>query len=203
MAEQSYSIERDLKEAQAMVDGLEDYVQRDDLYVQLGGMFGSGSLPSLTIGALLMRLRRLQALGDRLSPAQRKQLDDVQARHDAIRREWRLHYTEKMAREAKSRLDAMRTFFEECGKDPNMCAGAYLPEALRRTISQELALALEGLNENTTDLKAKMRDTDMKLRRFAPPGEFIWDRTLEPVYPQPTFWWLYARPQAVSRSSSD
>ena len=50
MAEQKFSIERDVKEAQAMAAALVPYVYEDELYGRIGM-----NMPSLTIGALLMR----------------------------------------------------------------------------------------------------------------------------------------------------
>ncbi len=194
MPEQKYSVERDLKEAKEMADALDTYVRGDELYGRIGGVFGGGAMPSTTVGALLMRLRRLRALENRLSPAQRAELDQIEARHDAVRNEWQLHYSEKLNREANSRLDAMNHFFEECNNSPGLCAGNYLPEALRRTIVQEIARSMEGGGTASGDLTAKMRQVDSKLRRFAQPSDFIWDPALRDAYPQNPYWWLYARP---------
>ena len=97
-------------------------------------------------------------------------------------------------REAHSRLDAIKHFFEECANDPRLCANVYLPEALRRTVVQEIALALEGGYTDTRELPKKMRETDARLRRYTQPADFLWDAALEPVYPRDQFAWLYARP---------
>jgi hypothetical protein len=54
-------LERDLNEARDMANGLADYVRGDQLYGSVGGgLFGSGNKPALTVGALLLRLRRLR-----------------------------------------------------------------------------------------------------------------------------------------------
>ncbi|MBL8130969.1 MAG: hypothetical protein JNL42_03855 [Anaerolineae bacterium] len=200
MSETLYSAERDLKEARAMVEGLADYVQEEPLYGRTrGGMFGSGSMPALTIGALQMRLRRLRALDLGLSPAQRDQLSQIERQHDAARSEWRNHYLEKMHREGESRLKAMNTFFEECLDDPRQCPNIYLPEALRRTIVQEIALALTHMGEGHDELIKAMRRVDGKLRSVVQPCEFVWAAELETVYPAAEFWWLHAKPPRVDR----
>jgi hypothetical protein len=142
-----------------------------------------------------MRLRRLQALRDRMTASQQQALDDLVARHQTIRKDWQLHYGQKMLREAKSRLDTMEHFFDECNHDPRSCVGGYKPEALRRTIVQEIAGAAQELSLETGELKEKMRHADAMLRRYAQPDGFLWDRILEPVYPQDTFSWLWALPQ--------
>lgn len=195
MSEQSYSIKRDLEEAEAMANGLEDYVRGSDLYGKTGGGFFS-RMPSLTIGALLMRLRRLDALRDGMTDSQRQQLEQVKAQHEKIRKEWAIHYHEKLVREAHSRLDSMSHFFEECRDNPRLCASAYPPEALKRTIVQEIADTLENTyGVDSKELPAKLRATDSKLRRYAQAADFQWDAALREVYPQERYWWLYAKPQ--------
>jgi hypothetical protein len=94
MGEQNYSVEQDLKEAQAMADGLDRYVTEEQLYstVGSGGFFGGGKMPSLTIGALLMRIRRLHALSDRLNDEQKQQLQAITDQNAKVHKEWRLHY---------------------------------------------------------------------------------------------------------------
>ncbi|MEL6526404.1 MAG: hypothetical protein AAFQ07_11920, partial [Chloroflexota bacterium] len=69
----SYDINKDLKEAKAMADGLADYLRGDVLYGSTQGGFFS-RMPSLTVGALLMRLRRLDALRTNMMDSDRRTL---------------------------------------------------------------------------------------------------------------------------------
>lgn len=196
MAEHGYSVSKDLREAEAMVKALESYVQGDALYgsVGLGGFFSMGSTPSLTLGALLMRIRRLNVLKDQLNDEQREKLTKIEHLNAEARDEWRVHYDRKLHREALSRLDAMTTFFEECHNDPKLCARVYGPEANRRTIVQEIIIAMEDLGLEHDDVKEKMRSIDSRLRRYVSPDEFFWDSQVQPAYPERPFWWLYQRP---------
>lgn len=194
MSETSYSTALDLKEAQAMADGLEEYVRGNELYGRAGGFFSLSQMPSLTVGALRMRLRRLAAQRDQLSSEQAAQLDGVMFAHDRARREWRRHYDEKMEREARSRLKAMETFFEELRDNPRIAASSYLPEAMRRTIVEELLIAMREADLNVEAIERDARAIDGRLRRWVAPGEFLWSAVLSPVYPQAQFWWLYSRP---------
>src|SRR3990172_2368406 len=115
---EKYSIDRDLKETEAMAGALASYVRSDELYgrVGSGGMFAGRDMPSLTVGALLMRLRRLNALRDEMTDSQVARLKKAESQHGAVSNEWRRHYQQKMLREANSRLDAMSAFFDECDK---------------------------------------------------------------------------------------
>jgi hypothetical protein len=194
MSELKLNLERDLKEAADMAAGLADYVRGDQVYGSMGGMFGSGTQPALTIGALLLRLRRLHALEGKLTDAQRQQLIATDAQRAATERDWAVHYDEKLLREANSRLDAMRAYFEECSQSPRQCANSYLPEAMRRTIVQELIIEMDKRSVASEELARKLRDSDGKLRRYAQPSEFVWTQDLAPVYPKSDFWWLYMRP---------
>ncbi len=197
MSVQTYNAERDLTEARSMAEALDGYVRDDVLYAQVGGWLGGGKMPSLTIGALLLRLKRLQALRESLSPAQERQLDEIQARHDAVRREWRVHYDQKILREARSRLEAMRTFFEECDDDPRTCAPNYPPEMLRLTIAHQLAVDLAESKADATGLDGLLRMADARVRSVTEPADFQWAAPLRPAYPQDIYWWLYVRPPVV------
>lgn len=197
MSDNSYSFSQDLKEAKAMADALDRYVRHETLYgtVGAGGLFSGGRMPALTVGALLMRLRRLNALSDQLSDSQRQTLAVVETRNRAVHQEWRVHYEGKMTREAHSRLDAMKPFFEECASSPRLCAQVYRPEVLRRTIVEELLIAMQDYDIDSGDVVKKVRAVDGRLRSFVQADEFLWSEVLKPAYPEKQFWWMYNRPQ--------
>lgn len=193
----TYRISDDMREAEAMVNGLGDYVRGDELYAQTGGMFSNN--PSLTAGALLMRLRRLDGLRSEMTDAQRKKLDHLQQTHQQVRDEWAMHYEKKLIREANSRIDSMQRFFEECADSLKMCANVYGPEMLRRTIVQEIQREMNNMGITDSDTQQKIRQADGKLRGYLSPAEFQWAEMLQPVYPDSEFWWLYQRPQPDER----
>ncbi len=200
--ETPYSLDRDLGEARAMAEGLESYVRGGQLYgtVNDGGMFSTvDDMPSLTIGALLLRLRRLQALERQMTPEQKAILTEIEAGHDAVRSDWQEHYRGMLHNEAGARLRSLEAYLAECDGSPDTCAGDYLPEALRRTMLQEIADALHRYHLPEIDLPKTLRDRDVQLRRFTEPSDFIWDAALRVAYPQDKFWWLYERPQVTER----
>src|SRR5271154_5720801 len=122
MSEANYNIDTDLKEAKALADHLVPYIYENEVYGSIGGMFGSGQMPSLTVGALLMRLKRLHALESQLSADQKAQLAAVDAQNESVRKEWSIHYNEKLIQEANSRLKMMDRYFSDCAEDPRSCA---------------------------------------------------------------------------------
>lgn len=194
MAEAKYSAERDLNEAQAIADHLTPYVYEDQLYGNIGGVFGSGRQPSVTIGGLLLRLHRLHALESRLNDAQKARLTEIEARSEQVRQEWTVHYNEKLLSEASSRLSVIEAFFADCEDDPRSCAANYPPEAMRRTIVQVIIETLERLNLPLANLDKGTRKIDSQLRRFTQPADFIWAAELQAAFPKDPYWWLYAAP---------
>jgi hypothetical protein len=202
MAETIYNLDKDLREAEAMADRLVPYVYEDHLYGNIGsgGMIAGSNTPSLTLGALLMRLRRLHTLEDRMTDSQRATLAKISEQHERVRKEWTLHYGNKLVQEATSRLKQIMQYIQECREDPRACASSYLPEALRRTIVQEIADTMNRYDMPSAELDNSIRTADSGLRRYIAPSDFIWAKELQPVYPQSPFWWLYAKPPQPGRS---
>lgn len=187
MSEQNYSIERDLKEAQAMAAALVPYVYEDELYGRVGM-----NMPSLTVGAILLRLRRLRAIQSRLTPTQLDILQNIESQVHSVSQEWSGHYQKKLVREAEARLRDVMTYVRESKESPRTAANAYLPEALRRTMIEEI---MDGLSVSEREgLQSKARQVDGELRRYLDDSDFVWSSELQPAYPADTFWWLYKRP---------
>src|SRR6185295_9397557 len=161
MAEQTYSVDQDLKEAEAMAKALVPYVYEKELYGRVGG-----NMPALTIGGLLMRLRRLKALRSLMHDKQQAKLAEIDALHQKAHSEWASAYEGKIVAEALSRLNGMKAFFDECNSEPRSCASAYMPEALKRTIVEEIRLVMRESNIASAELESKVRSTDTRLRGF-------------------------------------
>ena len=191
MSEQNFSIERDLKELQTMAAALVPYVYEDELYGRVGM-----NVPSLTIGAVLLRLRRLRALASRLTPEQLTILEQAEAQTESVQREWTSHFEKKMVREVEGRLRDILTYLREAKDSASMGDSGYLLEAVRRTIVQELLNAMPEATRRSE--LAKVAEVDSGLRRSLYDSDFIWKKELEPVYPKETYWWLYKRPHQPS-----
>lgn len=193
----TYSLKRDLQEFAQMGDKLHEYILGDALYMPVsGGFFGGSSTPQLTTGAFLLRRRRLSLLRESLDAPQRALLDASMKQHADIQHEWRLHYEKKLRQEVNSRLKMMVAFFRECSESPRDCAAAYPLAAMRRTIVQEILLAMDEFAYDKGELLPKVQHCDAGLRRHLKAGKFIWSARLESVYPRAIFWWLFAGPQA-------
>ncbi len=192
MIEQNYSIEHDLKELQAMAAALVPYIYEDELYGRVGM-----NMPSLTVGAVLLRLHRLRALENQLTPQQRTVLDQAEAQVAEIKKEWGSHFEKKLLREAEARLRDIMTYTREAKEAPRSAANAYMPEALRRSMVQEILNALP----NDSELVSRARQADSALKSYLEDTHFIWAAALQPVYPADQFWWLYKQPRKLDNKT--
>jgi hypothetical protein len=190
----SYTLQTDLIEATSMGEMLEDYVRGPDTYGYIHGSH-SAPMPSLTVGALLLRLRRLQHLRTHMEKNQVAELDKLIQKWREVRESWRLHYESKLKSEAESRLEAMKSFFEECDEDMDTCKSNYPPEMLRRTIVEEILRELDALGVQTSEIRQKLTETDTRLKRLLSPDDFQWAKSLQTNYPRDEFWWLYQSPR--------
>lgn len=196
MSERKYSVDNDLKEAQRMIESLEPYVYQDQLYMPIsgGGLFSP--MPALTIGAVLLRLRRLRAQRQQMTASQQATLDTLEAQHKKVWNEWQVHYEKKLIEEATSRLKLLSSYLMDCKEDPRACASNYPAETLRRTIVQEIADFMEEHGIHSAEVDRGIARVDSQLRGYVKPTGFQWSPALQPVYPKDRFWWLYSEPQA-------
>ena len=194
----AYNLQTDLQELKNMIASLPTYLKGDQLYGSVGGgFFTGGRNPNLTIGGILLRVRRLYALQTRLTDSQLQTLQQAQHAHQATAQQHAERYRARLEREAHSRLDAIVPFFKECQQTPAQCRSIYLPEVLRRTITQEILTHLSQDQSIPTELSQKVALVDRRLRGVIRPSEFVWDATLAEVYPAEAFWWMYMRPREV------
>jgi hypothetical protein len=193
----NYNLFNDLNHLERMVNSLSGYLNSNQLYGSIGGgFFTGGDAPNLTVGTILLRLRRIYALKDMLDAKRQATFERIQDQHTEIRANFPERYEGKMLQEAQSRLNAMDRFFEECTQDPAMCPRIYNPEAFRRTVVQELIMAMDIADLHSADLEQKRRQTDKRLRGYVRDNDFLWDEQLIEVYPKASFWWLWMRPLA-------
>jgi hypothetical protein len=169
------------------VEGFVPYIYEAELYGKIGM-----NMPRLTPGALLLRMTRLERLYSHLSDAQLRAYQQTKMQFDALTAEWQLAYRKKLAQEVGSRLRDLQTYLRECRDDERGCAANYLPEALRRTILQEISHVLTA--DELGEAGASLKGVDRSLRGYTRPCPFLWDEALQEAYPEGAYWWLYQRP---------
>ena len=191
MSEHNYNFHRDLHEVKKMAEALNYYVRQAQLYYNIGS-----DLPTMTLGGFVMRVRRLQYLmKDDLTDKQVATLNEVQDKHHKVLQEWHYHYTVKLISEINSRLDVMSRYITDCNENPARCHDYYRPEALRRTIIEDLLGVTTHLEiKEKTTLQKRTKEIDGHLRPLLEKTEFLWDDNLQAIYPERDYWWLYRKP---------
>lgn len=185
-----FNLSRDVHVAYHMAITLSDYVRQDELYYPI-----EGNLPRMTIGGLLLRLRRINFFQMQLSFDQVSMLQEIETLIGNVQGEWSYHYTQKVSAETKSRLGVIEYFLDECTDSTLACRDNYRTEAMRRTIVQELVGAVIQLNvDDYQDILDQIAVVDAGLRAVVGEADFLWDEELRPAYPQDVFWWLYSYP---------
>src|SRR5258708_1509522 len=111
-----YDLDRDIRAVDAMAARLVPYVYEGELY----GLM-PGDLPKLTVGGLLMRLHRLDAITALLKDSQKATLRSAHEKVNKARSEWAVAIEGKVQREFPARLKTVDQFFNECAENPNSC----------------------------------------------------------------------------------
>lgn len=187
----NYDPTADLHALEAMASHLTPYLYENELYGVI-----SNDLPRLTIGGLLMRLHRLEALQNRLSSDQQRRVAEARQSFEQKRSEWRSHYEDKLKQEIDARLNNLGAFLEDYRDDRQQARSAYPAEATHRIIIERLRDEAQSLNLWDREYENKLHRLDGRLRgtldtenkTFVPPNG------LEEVYPEQQYWWLYAYP---------
>jgi hypothetical protein len=155
------STEKDRQYLTKGVTQLQDYLLSEQLYYPL-----SFNLPQLTLGGLLLSLRRLGT-----------QASGFEAQVEAIRLRWQTAWEAKSSREVKARSELWMNYLSEYRDDPRAGARLY-PQNVRYRAMMSLLGKIED-------------DADVLLESVFQEGKFVWETEVAPNFPRETFWYLY------------
>lgn len=183
----------DLDVVQAMVEELEDYLIKDELYRTIIVRTPTGDQKILmTGGDLLTRMRRLTGERSLLTSEQRTRFDVLHEQAEAIIYGLRTRFRQRLLREMKARLDSLGWFLDDCRGDLQRCRTNFPFEMRNRQRIEEI---LERVGDEVPDeLKRRLQEIDHRVRQYAVAAPFIWDKRLESVFPRRPYWYLYMRP---------
>jgi len=183
-----HSADYELRYLEAGIDVLEDYLFSSEIYWPVGVTAPSGATPypQLTLGGLLLAMKRAQARV--ATPQEQARLARIGEQIDAVRTRWRSAWGKKSAREYGSRLNLWRDFMEEYRQRPQANSDRYAYEVRRRVQLQLLGSEADTIPQAQLSLKDGL---DKLLRSVFIPGEFIWDNDLATSFPANPFWYLY------------
>ncbi len=183
----------DLAVLEAMTAELEEYIIKDELYRTVRVHLPSGDqMIQMSGGDLLTRIFRLAAERDRLTPEQQARFDAARSSAEKTIYSLRTRFHQRLQREVKARLDSLNWFLDECAGEPSRCRGEY-PFEIRNRQRIDAILAELG-TDLAPELKSQINRIDDRIRMMVRPGNFAWDKRLEPVFPRTRFWYLYVSP---------
>lgn len=183
----------DLAIVEAMVDHLEDYIIREDLYQTVFASTPRGEQRlQMTGGDLLTRLYRLHAQRDDLTSEQATRLDVLQASADATIKSLKTRFLTRLQVEVKARLDGLSWFLDDYAEDSQQGRVEFPFEIRNRQRIEEI---LKLLGDNLDEpLVNRLESIDKRIRSATQPGNFVWDAKLAAAFPNSPYWYLYVSP---------
>ena len=171
----------DLDYVEDALTQLEPYLLSQELFWPLGG-----TKPRLTVGGVLLSLKRIAAVVE--SPVEQAILSQLTVKLDAVRTRWRVAWEQKCARELRTRLELWQNYLGDYRISPESYADDYRNEARLRVLVGLLAGELPEVPEES---RMKLEALDVLLRGRLSSGQFVWDVALISAFPQDEFWYLY------------
>jgi hypothetical protein len=186
-------LERELRFASIMAGDLKEYLLSDTLYWSLSHP-GPTSLPYPlgTIGGLLLRLRRLEAASDQLSPDQYTRLEEAKNKSSDLLQAWPIQREAKAVREIKARLQTWSAFLDDLSADIQRFNSEYATQAEGRSVLA-LLFPVAGHAADGQGFGARLNGLDDRLHMLVGSGDFVWDPIFETGFPRAEFPWLYVQ----------
>lgn len=182
----------DLAVTEAMVEELEAYIIKEELYRTVITRTPQGEVRvQMTGGDLLTRLHRLNAEKAQLPPALQQRVETVTAEAERIVYSLKGRFHARLQREMRSRIDSLRWFLDDAAENRAAARANYPYEIRNRQRVEEIVNRLGA--EIPEELSGQLAAVDRRLRGLAMGSEFVWDPALQAAFPQYPYWYLYAR----------
>lgn len=178
------SVEKDLRFLQAAIPDLPAYLSSGELFWPLSGRGVDASFPRLTLGGLLLALKRAEHLSVAGASGEVRQLGQEIER---IRQQHRVAWETKATRELHSRLNQWSNFLKDYRHEPQSHAHTY-PYNVRWRVMIDL---LKPFIAADAHVQPAIDELDALLRIFFVAGAFIWEDALQSAFQADTFWYLY------------
>jgi hypothetical protein len=178
----------DLRYVQAALPELKNYLFSSELFwaAPASAARGQPAYAGLTLGNLLLHLAQAKALAGREAAAAEKEVD-------ALRKQWRTHWDDKLRREFSSRLKQWLGYLNDLADRPRDHAAAYPSQVRLRVL---LALMADALGSALPEDASLLTAADARLKARLAPGDFLWESGLQKAYPKGKYWFLYGKIKA-------
>jgi hypothetical protein len=180
----------DLGYLEESLSQLEDYLLSDKLFWSLGVAppAGGRGYPSLTLGGILLALRRARSRA--VSAGDLVRVERLEDELEDLRSQWRVAWGQKATRELRARLRQWGAYLNDLKRDYEEQAVYYHVEVRSRTLITLLKPSAETSDEGDAEVLAGL---DRTLSAWFIPGEFIWDQNLQAGFPRQVFWYLWGK----------
>jgi len=183
--------DRELRVAAAMAGDLKAYLLSDVLYWQLSDSGPKAfPFPLGTVGGMLLRLRRLQAATDALSPDEFQRLEQVRQQAEDELKHWAIQAEAKAVREIKARLQTWSAFLDDAVADPQRHIVEF-PTLVENREIIEILLERAGRAADGQNFRVRLDSLDQRLKSTTSKGDYVWDAATAPGFPAAKHWWLY------------
>jgi len=184
--------ERELQILEATAADLKNFLLSDSVYWQLAEPRGvRDRFPEGTLGSTLFRLDVLRKQSGLLSGPQQQRLDTVHQKIDEALRRWAVQVEQKAAREIASRLRTWENFLDEAHDSPSRHNGEYASQVGGRLVIDYLRSAAGSAY--TSSHEQGIKTLDKRLGGIATRGDFVWSASLQSLFPEDQFPYLYIR----------
>lgn len=184
------SVDADLTYLREGLAVFKDYLLSDNLYWTLHASPppGEPEFPTLTPGGLVLAHQRLA--GRWLGGNQTAEFSELDAEYKNLREHWRTAWERKVTQDIHARLNQWRNFLEDYRQDRANNADRFAYEVRLRVMID--LLVKESPSEQNQTAEALLAPDGVLHASFIP-GDFVWDKELEPAFPARQFWYLYGR----------
>lgn len=188
------SIEHNLSLFELMLDEFESYLLTSEVFWTLSKkMLGSIPLPRLTLGGLMLILYELSAQTPEMNTKQKMKHERMLLKYDRTTIKWRVALEKKAVRELNSRLNIWRAYIQDLEEEPELIKD--YPREVRTRVMIEHLVNTIGPHLDLEVENQALNGLDHRIRDFIVPGKFLWEDSLQDIYPQEGFPCLYMGPR--------
>jgi hypothetical protein len=154
---------------------------------------GPDSFPPLTLGNVLLAMKRLSGLSEVVAEHEKIQeaLDSI----DHVRLRWRSIWMARIRQEIPQRLRLWSNYLDGLIQDRYLAHQEYPWNVRWRAILALVEQEIGGLDPQTGQ---NLIVLDERLRVISLPGPFVWEEGLARIFEPANFWFLYVK---ISRPS--
>ncbi len=187
-------VEKSLNTVTAMADALEYYLIEGEIYRTVVSPVAHGyERFTMSAGELLTLLHDLDAQRNHLLQDQRRRINEIQSKVQAVTQRLSTRYCQLLEREIISRLDSFNWFLNDCQDDMGKCRDLYRSEIRNRQRIEEILQVWD--QEIPVRVSDRVERIDERVRQMTESAPFIWAEEEKSRFPQDPYWFLYELPK--------